>query len=64
MKKLLLLLCFAWIIHFQEGGELKVDKIRELEDEYYGRRAYFVAEKSERTIIVPWFNVNYRGGLR
>ena len=56
----LMCLCFAWLIHFHGGSTLRVDKIdpRHLDD-YYGRRAYVMAEVGGKAIIIPWFNVLY-----
>lgn len=71
MRKLLLLVVLAWLIHFIGGGEpLKVEHISKFEvsnkirsfsrdDDYYGRRAYFSAVKDGKIVIIPWFQVLY-----
>jgi len=63
---LLICLCFAWIIHFQQTisnvyiAPLKVDKVCEpIYNDYYSRRAYIKFEKDGRIIIIPWFNILY-----
>lgn len=62
MKKiasLLICLCLAFLIHFHGGSLLKVDKLGDNSNDYYGRRAYITAVKDGKVIIIPWFNVLY-----
>ena len=62
MKKILLVAMLFWLIHFVGEGldnPLKVDKINGLSDDYYGRRAYFTAQKGKINYIIPWFQVLY-----
>ena len=57
LKSVLLCFCLAWIIHFIGGSELRVDRLSDKTDS--SRRAFVLAEKDGRTIVVPWFQVLY-----
>jgi hypothetical protein len=61
MKKFLICLCLAWLIHFPGGRTVLVDKLQDgvpspLE---WSRRAYFIAVKDGKQVIIPWFQVLY-----
>lgn len=58
MKKLLICLCLAWLIHFPGGNSLKVDSINWREEGTL-RRSYFEAQKNGKLIIIPWYQVIY-----
>lgn len=55
MKKVLVILCLAWLVHFHGGEVLKVDSL----EWNTLPQLSFKATKDNRTIYVSWYNVLY-----